>query len=54
MIAIVNVLFVHVNSVSVENSLPLLAARAVWERGERREAEGKWCDAQESWTGPLQ
>jgi hypothetical protein len=46
--AIVTVLFLHVNSVSVESSLPLLAARAVWERGGRREAGGKWCDAQKA------
>lgn len=38
--AIVTELFLHVNSVSVESSLPLLAARAVWERGRRREAGG--------------
>lgn len=39
-IAIVTVLFLHVNSVSVESSLPLLAARAEWERSERREGNG--------------
>lgn len=41
--AIVTVLFLHVNSVSVESSLPLLATRAVWEReagGGRREGDG--------------
>lgn len=38
--AIVTVLFLHVNSVSVESSLPLLAARAVWESGGRREGNG--------------
>lgn len=39
-IAIAIVLFLHVNSVSVESSLPLLATRAVWERGGRREGNG--------------
>lgn len=46
--AIVIVLFLHVNSVSVESSLPLLATRAVWERSGRREAGGEWCDAQKA------
>lgn len=46
--AIVIVLFLHVNFVSVESSLPLLAARAVRERVEKREAGGEWCDAQKA------
>lgn len=46
--AIVTVLFLHVNSVSVESSLPLLATRAVGERSRRRKAGGGWCDAQKA------
>lgn len=46
--AIVTVLFLHVNCVSVESSLPLLATRAVWERGGRQDAGGEWCDAQKA------
>lgn len=38
------VLFLHVNCVSVESSLPLLAARAVWERVGTRDAGREWCD----------
>ena len=55
------VLSLHVNFVSVESSLPLLAARAVWEKGGRREAGGgrlktggRWCDAQAAGPKPLQ
>lgn len=64
MTAIVTVLFLHVNFVSVESSLPLLAARAVCGRGGRRQEMVRragsctkaspmkdWCPCVEGWWG---